>query len=127
MLREISDNVKIGSSVTLFQSVGKSPAVDKTTSDFGNANLKVKKISRLIGRSIYDADIVHYIPGMLDLVFQGMIEKIMTIEQPTDTTYSDKEILGFELILGNKYYTNLRSLHICLPIRSRKLTMLRRI
>ena len=101
MLREISDNVKIGSSVTLFQSVGKSPAVDKTTSDFDNANLKVKKISRLTGWSIYDADIVHYIPGMLDLVFQGMIEKIMTIEQPADTTYSNKEILDFELILDN--------------------------
>ena len=27
-----------------FQSVGKSPAIDKTASDFYNANLKVKKI-----------------------------------------------------------------------------------
>ena len=45
---EISDDVKIGSSVTPFQSVGKSPAVDKTASDFDNVNLKVKKIRRLI-------------------------------------------------------------------------------
>ena len=41
---EISDDVKIGSPVTSFQSVGKSPGVDKTASDFDNANLKVKKI-----------------------------------------------------------------------------------
>ena len=56
------------------------------------------------------------------LCFQGMIEKIMTIEQPADTTYSDKEILDFELILDNNYYTNLKSLHLCFPIRFRKLS-----
>ena len=44
MQREIRDNVKLGSSVTPLQNVGKSPAVDKTASDFDNANLKVKKI-----------------------------------------------------------------------------------
>ena len=62
MQREISDDVKIGSSVTPFQSVGKTPPVDKTASDFDNANLKGKKIRRLIERDIYDADIVRYIP-----------------------------------------------------------------
>ena len=101
MQQEINDNVKMGSSVTPFQSVGKSPAVDKTASDFDNTNLKIKKIRRLIEWSIYDEDIARYIPGTLDLVFQGMIEKIMTIEQPPDTTYSNKEILDFELILDN--------------------------
>ena len=55
-------------------------------------------------------------------MFQGVIEKIMTIEQPVKTTYSNKEILGFGLILDNKYYTNLNSLHLCFPIRFRKLS-----
>ena len=122
MQREISNDVEIGSSVTPFQSVGKSPAVDKTASDFDNANLKVKKIRRLIEQDIYDVDIALYIPGTLDLVFQGMIEKIMTTEQPADTTYSDKEILDFELILDNNYYTNLKIIHLCFPIRFRKLS-----
>ena len=63
---------------------------------------------RLIVQNIYDADSARYIPGALDLVFQGMIEKIMTIEQPADRTYSDKEILDFELIWDNNYYTNLK-------------------
>ena len=67
-------------------------------------------------------DIACYIPGMLVLVFQGMIEKIMTIEQPVDATYFDTEILDFELILDNKYYTNLKSLHLCFPIRFKKLS-----
>ena len=92
-----------------FQSVGKSPVIDKTASDFDNANLKVKKIRRLIERSIYDEDNACYIPGMLDLVLQGMIGKILTTGQPADTTSSDKEILDFELILNNNYYTNLKT------------------
>ena len=75
-----------------------------------------------VERDIYDADITCYILGTLDLVFQGMTEKIMTIEQPADTTYSDKEILDFELILDNKYYANLKSLHLCFPIRFRQLS-----
>ena len=62
MQREISDDVKIGSSVTPFQSVGKTPPINKTASDFDNANLKGKKIRRLIERDIYDADIARYIP-----------------------------------------------------------------
>ena len=80
MQQKISGNVKIRSSVTPFQSVEKSPAVDKTASYFHNANLKVKKIRKLIEWGIYDADMAPYIPRTLDLVFQGMIEKIMTIE-----------------------------------------------
>lgn len=43
MQKDIGDNVHIGQSVTLFQSVGKSAAVDKTAFHFDNANLKVKK------------------------------------------------------------------------------------
>ena len=45
MQREISNEVKIGDSVTPLKSVGKFPVIDKTDSDFGNPNLKAKKIS----------------------------------------------------------------------------------
>ena len=116
MQREISNNVKIGNLVTPFQNVEKSPTFNNSSSDFDNANLKVKKkIRRLIEYRIYNADIARYIPGMLDLVFRGMIEKTMRIEQPTGTV--DKEVLDFELILDNNYYTNFKSLHLCFPIR----------
>ena len=121
MQKDIGDDVHTGESVTPFQSIGKSTAVDKTVSDFDNSNLKVKKIGRLIEHEIYDADIACYVLGALDLVFQGMIEKIKTTEQPPDTTYNDKETLEFELILDKNYYTNLKRLHLCFPIRSRKL------
>ena len=38
------------------------------------------------------------------------------------TTYSNKEILKFELILDNNYYTNLKIFHLCFPIRFKKLS-----
>ena len=76
MQQEISNNVKIGSLVAPFQSVRKSLAVKKTASDFDNTNLKIKKIRRLIEQGINDVDIACFIPGTLDLGFQGMIEKI---------------------------------------------------
>ena len=40
---EIGDEVKIGDSVTPFKSMGKSPTIYKTASDFDNANFKVKQ------------------------------------------------------------------------------------
>ena len=92
------------------------PAIDKTALDFEKANLKVKKIRRFIEREIYNADIAQYIPGTLDLVFHGMIEKIMTNEQPAGPSYKDKEVLDFELKLDNNFYTNLKSFHICFPV-----------
>lgn len=75
MQREISDDVQIGKSVTPFKSVRKQAAIVKTASDFKNANLKVKKIRKLIERRIYDVDIACYMSQTLDLNFQGMIEK----------------------------------------------------
>ena len=82
---------------------------------------ELKKIKRL-NTGEYDADIALYIPGTLDLVFQSMIDKISTIEQPAHLSYKDKETLDFQLLLDKKQYTNLNSLHICFPVRFRKVT-----
>ena len=57
MQPKISNDVHIGQSVTPFKSLGKSPATDKTASDFDNANLKLKTIRKLIEHRVYDADI----------------------------------------------------------------------
>ena len=96
--------------------------IEKNAFDFDNTNLKVEKIRKLIEHGIYDANIAGYIPGTLDLVFQGMIEKIKTVESPADRSYKDKEVLEFDLILDNDHYTNLKSLHLCFAIRFRKLS-----
>lgn len=67
----------IDDSVSPFKSVGKLTAINKTASDYDNASLKVR---RVIEKGIYHADIARYIPRTLDLVFQGIIERIKTIE-----------------------------------------------
>ena len=97
-------------------------AIDKAISDFDNTSLKVKKTRGLIEKGIYDTGIDRYIPGTLDMIFQGMIERVKTIEQPPDTTYKNKEMLEFELILDKNYYTNLKSLHICSLVKFKKLS-----
>lgn len=122
MQREIGHEVHIGDLVTPLKSVGKLDAFDKTASDFDNASLKVTKIRRLIEKGIYDAEIARYIPGTLDLVFQGKFEKVKAIEQPADTTFKDKETLDFVLILDKNYYANLKSLHICFLVKFKKLS-----
>ena len=43
MERQINDNIHLGNTVTPIESVGKSSAINGTTSDFDNANQKVKK------------------------------------------------------------------------------------
>ena len=71
-------------------------------------HFKVKTIRKLIEHGIYNANIARYIPGRLDLTFQGMTEKFKTIESPADTSYKDKEVSEFDLTLDNDYYTNLK-------------------
>ena len=51
-----------------------------------------------------------------------MIEKIKTIESLADTTYKDKEVSEFDLTLDNDHYNNLKCLHLCFPIRFRRLS-----
>ena len=46
----------------------------------------------------------------------------MAIEQPANPLYKDKEVLDFELILDNNFYTNLKSLRICFPLHIKKLS-----
>ena len=46
----------------------------------------------------------------------------MTIEQPANPFYKDKEVLDFELMLDNNFCTNLKSLHICFPIHFKNLS-----
>ena len=73
MQRQINDNIHLGQTVTPFESLRKSSAIDRTASDFDNANQKVKKIKKLIDKREYDTDIACYIPGTLNLVFQEML------------------------------------------------------
>ena len=76
MRREIGTQVDIGKNVSVFESIGHVPSIDKTASDFDKANTKVKKLKRFIDTGEYDANIAQYIPGMLELAYQGILDDI---------------------------------------------------
>ena len=99
MQQKISDNVHLGQTISPFDSIGKSAAKDRIASDFDNANEKVIKIKRMILTGEYEADIAWYIPGTLQLMFQGVLDKTDTTEQLVHVSYKDKETFDFQLLL----------------------------
>ena len=78
---------------------------------------RLKKIRKLIRTGNYDADIARYIPGVLNLIFQGMLEDIDTKEKVASLSYKDMEELDFQIILPDNYYVNPSSIHICFPVK----------
>ena len=63
-------------------SIGKLKVIDRTALDIENVNKIVQKIKKLINKKKYDEDVARYIPGTLDLIFQGMLDIVTTREQP---------------------------------------------
>ena len=122
MQREIRAQVDTAKNVSAFESVGHVPSIDRTASDFEKANTKVKKLKRLVHTGEYDAKITRYIPGTLELAYQGMLDDIKTIEQAAHPSYKDLETLDFQLLLDKSLYTNLNSVHFVFPIKLKKTT-----
>ena len=71
----------------------------------------------LISTGKYDKDIARYIPGVLELKFQGMLEDINTREKVAHSSYTDMEELDFQIMLTDNYYVNPNRIHICFHIK----------
>ena len=117
MQREIGTQVDLGKNVSALDSIGRAPAIDKNASDFDKANTRVSKLKRLLTTGEYDTDLARYIPGTLELAFQGMLDDIKTMEQIAHLSYKYLEIFDFNLIFHKNLYTNLNSLHFAFPIK----------
>ena len=50
----------------------------------------------------YDADMAKYIPGLVDLAIQGMLDDIDTREKVAQPSYRDKEQLDFSNSIDRK-------------------------
>ena len=120
MQRRISNEVQHGSTVSLFDMTCQSSPIDRSASNFLNKSGKVGKIESLRNSGEYDANLAKYIPGMLNLVYQGIIENIDTKEQVAHISCKDMETLEFQIMLTNKCYMNPNSIHICFPIKIKK-------
>ena len=103
MQREISNRVFLGQTTSPLDDVCYSSAIERTASDYTDAGEKVKKIRELIRTGKYDTDIARCIPGVLKLVFQGMLEDINTKEKAANASYKDMEELDFQILLPENY------------------------
>ena len=97
MQREISDRIFLGETLNPHENARKSTAIDKTASNYNDAKEKVQKIMDLIGTGKYDENLAKYIPGMLQLAFQGMIEDVDTKEKTAHPSCKDIEQLDFQI------------------------------
>ena len=95
MQRNISDNVFLGQNVSPFDNPGESDAIDRTASNYNDAKEKDRKFRELVKTGNYDVDIAKYIPGVLEMKFQGMLEDIDTREKVAHPSYKDIEELDF--------------------------------
>ena len=119
MQREISNEVFLGNTVSAFNDVGKSSAIDRTVSNYDDAREKFRK-RELISTGQYEKDIAKFIPGLLELKLQGMLEDIDTREKTVHPSYTDMEQLDFQIRLRDNYYIILNSIHICFLSKIRK-------
>ena len=90
-----------------------SSAIDRAASNYNDAKEKVWKIRELTKTGRYDADIAKYIPGVLEMVYQGMLEDVDTKGKVAHSSYKDMEQLDFQIMLIDNYYVNPNSIHIC--------------
>ena len=96
--------------------------INKNASDFDKADIKLKKLKRLEDTGEYDAEVARYIPGTLELAYQGILEGIETMEQVAHPCHKDLETFDFQLLLDKNLYTNLNSVHFVFPLQIRKAT-----
>ena len=116
MQREISDKNTLADTLNPINDARRSTAIDRTTSNYNDAKEKVQKIRDLINMGEYDADLAKYIPGLMDLAIQGMLDDIDTREKVAHPSYKDKEQLDFQILLSENYYVNPSNIHLCFPI-----------
>ena len=89
MQREISNKNTLGDTLNPINDARRSTAIDRTTSNYDDTKEKVKKIRDLINMGKYDADLTKYIPGLMDLAIQGMLDDIDTREKVAHPSYKD--------------------------------------
>ena len=95
MQSEISDKDNLGDTLNPYNDARRSTAIDRTTSNYNDAKDKVQKIRDLINMGKYDADLAKYIPGLLDLAIQGMLDDKDTRKKVAHPSYKDMEQLDF--------------------------------
>ena len=102
--------------------MGGSSATARTASNYNDAKEKVKKIRELIRTGKHDADVAKYIPGLLEMVYQEMLEDIDTKGKVAHSSYKDMEQIDFQIMLTDNCYVNPDSINLCFSMTIKKAT-----
>ena len=116
MQRDISYRNTLRETLNPYDNARRSTAINRTASNYNDAKEKVQKIRDLTNMGKYNADLAKYIPGLLELAFQGMLDDIDTRENVAHPSYKDMEQLDFQILLTENYSVNPSSIHICFLI-----------
>ena len=114
---DIGNKNTLGDTLNSIDDIRQSTAIDRTTSNYNDAKEKVQKIHDLIKMGKYQADLAKYIPGLMDVAIQGMLDDIDTREKVAHPSYKDKEQLDFQILLTENNYVNPANIHICFSIK----------
>ena len=120
MQREISNKNTLGDTLNPINDARHSTAIERTTSNYNDAKEKVQKFRDLINMGKYDVDLANYIPGLMELATQGMLDDIDRREKVAHSSHKDKEQLDFQILLTENCYVNPTNIHLCFPIKIKK-------
>ena len=120
MQREISNKNTLGDALNPINDARRSTAIERTTSNYNDAKEKVQKFRDLINMGKYDVDLAKYIPGLMDLAIQGMLDDIDRRQKVAHSSYKEKEQLDFQILLTENCYVNPTNIHLCFPIKIKK-------
>ena len=119
MQANVSNKVKLGQSLEPLQDATGVDSVD-FSADIDNLLKKLDKLSDLYERGRIDSDLLRYIPGMSKIMYQGQLDWIQTKKAYAASTYTEKQILEFNIELTKSHYKNFSNMVLCLPIIFRK-------
>ena len=119
MQAAVSNRVKLGKPLDPLEDATGAASVD-FSADIDNLLKKLDKINDLYENGRVDSDLLRYIPGMSKIMHQGQIDWIQTKKAYASSTYTDKQLLEFNIELNKNHYMNFSNMAACLPVVFRK-------
>ena len=114
-----SNRVKLGENLNPLEDATGVDAVD-FSADLDNLTNKLGKLAELYDTRKVDADLLRYIPGMSKIMYQGQIDWIETKKSYAASTYTDNQMMEFNIELTANHYVNFSNMVLCLPLTFRK-------
>ena len=122
MRSKIDNEVQISQALNLLKNVAKVSSVDNT-SDLKDVFTKGDKLKKLWDDGSMDYDLIRYLPGMAKISRQGKIYNAHPQRVYASPNWSDLRTFEFNMLLTANTRTNLKNMHLCIPMQIKKIRM----